>query len=255
MMTLISLVALIAISYVGFKLLKRSKLGSTVKQAGRIIVNETKSILNQLEDFDKSLTNALYQSKEQYTKYKDNCGSIFSLEVKLTKELIEHENTKKQVDEKLKSLKSQYQQNIENLETKQGIEDAISFYLEKQQNLIQTIDEKTAIINEQKTQNIKVTNNLKRYQQNIETLENKIDYVRTQYTIAKNKEMMNKFDDGSGLYDLNEIFTQVKNYINKVDGDERVVDIVLESDRKEQQISELTNTMNKKEMLNKFLSE
>jgi len=237
------------------KKLYRTGAGSDIaKQAGRILVNETKSILKKLEKKKKSLSNALKEAQNNFEVYKGNCASIFQLEAKLSKDLLEQEKIKQGIDTELGMLRMKYKNGDD--ESKPAVEEAIKFYLEKLTRAENKIKSLTGMVEEQKTQNLQIENEIRAYKLKIDNLEDKINYVKNQYNIAKNKEILNSTSGSTGgIYDLDEIFRNVNEYINKVDGMTRVVEVVREDEKKEEKINKIVEDIDIQNRLKQFLAE
>jgi phage shock protein A len=225
-----------------------------VKQAGRIVVNETKAVLNKLEDLEKSLTNALTDVRNDFERFKKNCASIFELEAKLSKELLEQKSIHDGVEKELSSLKSKYKE--ANEQQKPELEAAISFFLEKLERCKNKIVSLEKMLAEQKIQNAKVESDIRNYRSKIDGIEDKIVYVKNQYNIAKNKELLiSSGGSSSGVYNLDEIFRNVNDYINRVDGTVRVHEVVEEETVKEEKFKEPGEQIDAQERLKRFLAE
>jgi len=216
------------------------------KRMFRIVHNEADSILKKMEDMEKSLCNALSEYRERYKKYKGNCAQIFSLESELTKDLEVQEKLIAGINTSLITQKEMYQKNND-----ENIKSGIMYFLSKLQhheNIKKSIQEH---LNQQIEQNKNVTINLRNSEQKISELSQKVEYVRTQIKIAKNKEMMMDLNDGTGVvYDINEVFRDIEKYISDVDGRERVEEIVGTNQVIEIQVDEL---IKKTDLNEKFL--
>lgn len=257
MSTIIALAGIALAAYLFWKFVKSDSghASGIAKQAGRIVVNETKTILNKLENLEKSLNNVLVDVRTDFDKFKKNCATIFELEAKLTKDLIEQNTIKDGIQKELASMKTKYQ-STQDEETKKKLEEAISFFLEKLQRSETKITSIESMLAEQKEQNAKVEADIRNYKLKIEGVEDKISYVKNQYIIAKNKEMLNTTScSNSGVYNLEEIFRNVNEYINRVDGVVRVTEVVETESAKEQEYKKIGEETALNDRLKKFLAE
>jgi len=209
---------------------KRNGNGSRmIKQVGRIAVNEITSALNKLEDLEKSLTNSLIEARSKYKTYKENCATIFSLGIKITNEYKEQQAFISALENKIEQQKKSY----ERLATDE-LKEEIKFMLSKLNHHIEKRDLLKNQMDAQVEQDKTVTLNLIQFEKKIDELETKVNYVQTQYNIAKNKEMLIKMNNGNcddGLYNISEIITKVQDYVNLVDGKEKVEEIVSSDDK------------------------
>lgn len=258
MTTIIALSGIALAAYLFWKFVKSGKghASDIVNQAGRIVINETKTILNKLENLEKSLNNVLVDVRADFDKFKKNCATIFELEAKLSKDLIEQKSIKDQIQKELVSLKTKYKSLEITGEPKEKLEEAISFFLEKLQRSESKIASIEGMLAEQREQNAKVEGDIRNYKLKIEGVEDKISYVKNQYIIAKNKEMLNATScSNSGVYNLEEIFRNVNEYINRVDGVVRVNEVIETESAKEQEFKKIGEEAELKDRLKQFLAE